>query len=224
MRTFAVPPAPQRRRFGGPLLALAGTLCLLPLASWAHSELEARYPYDPACPWGRLSNGKGVLERCLTEAEARALAEPHLQPAPAEATKTETSSPEPAEPKQSEPETPEESAPTTPQKLVPLSIQVGPIKADQGKITVGKLGRPLDRYEQCVQKNGGLTGKQGKVTVQFLVRAEFLRAEGVEVKQAQGVSPEAARCIADVVDRRQVGAPTVPMTAAELQFTIQPKK
>src|SRR5262245_20543041 len=39
----------------------------------AETPLVSRYPYDPACPWGRLSNGKGMLVRCLGEQEAQVL-------------------------------------------------------------------------------------------------------------------------------------------------------
>jgi len=52
------------------------------------------------------------------------------------------------------------------------------------------------------------------------VQAEFARAEGVTVKSHKGVSEKTARCIADVVDRRQVGTPSVPMTGVELTFEL----
>ncbi|HEY6724911.1 MAG TPA: hypothetical protein VI197_12825, partial [Polyangiaceae bacterium] len=43
-------------------------------SSTASASAKARYPYDPACPWGRIANGKGMLVRCLNEQEAVALA------------------------------------------------------------------------------------------------------------------------------------------------------
>src|SRR3954471_11024014 len=39
----------------------------------------ARYPFDPVCAWGRVSDGHGLLVRCLESGEARGL----LAPAPA---------------------------------------------------------------------------------------------------------------------------------------------
>ena len=36
--------------------------------------LMRRYPFDPACPWGRIADGKGMLVRCIDERESRTLA------------------------------------------------------------------------------------------------------------------------------------------------------
>jgi hypothetical protein len=53
-----------------------------------------------------------------------------------------------------------------------LDVVVGPVKADEGTLGIGKLGAPKDKYTACVQKNGGLSGKTGEVSVRFLVRAK----------------------------------------------------
>jgi hypothetical protein len=66
-----------------------------------------------------------------------------------------------------------------------------------------------------VQKNGGLSGKTGEVSVRFLVRGKGV-AEGVSVAKRTNVSKEAAQCVADVVDRRHVGMPESPMIGATL--------
>src|SRR3954468_16651958 len=59
------------------LIALPALSLLLAFGALASGEtadaLLRRYPYDPACPWGRIGNGKGVIVRCLSEAEAQAL-------------------------------------------------------------------------------------------------------------------------------------------------------
>ncbi len=58
------------------LVALA-SLAVAALASAQSSpavSVKARYPYDPACAWGRIANGKGMLVRCLSEQEAVARA------------------------------------------------------------------------------------------------------------------------------------------------------
>ncbi len=39
----------------------------------AEDALLKRYPYDPACAWGRVGNGKGMVVRCLSEDEAKGL-------------------------------------------------------------------------------------------------------------------------------------------------------
>src|SRR5256885_3180888 len=60
-----------------PLLMLSVASVLLAFGVVASGEtadaLLRRYPYDPACPWGRISNGKGMILRCVTEGEAQAL-------------------------------------------------------------------------------------------------------------------------------------------------------
>ncbi len=209
-------PRSPRRAQGRLLLALAAAALLVPLASSADPETEARYPFDPACPWGRVANGRGMLLRCLSEAEAQRLA----QAGP--------STPRGALPDKTNADTPsrepvlEDKAPPAeePKKKGDVQVSLGPIVADEGAITLGKLSKPLDRYKQCIDDNGGLTAAKGTVVVQFLVRAEFGRAEGVEVKSATGVSKKAARCLADVVDRRQPGPPSSAMTGVSLTFEI----
>src|ERR1700760_633178 len=70
-----------------PLLALSIAGILLGFGALASGEtadaLLRRYPYDPACPWGRIGNGKGVVVRCRSEAEAQALRAGTVQAAPA---------------------------------------------------------------------------------------------------------------------------------------------
>ncbi|HEY6723798.1 MAG TPA: hypothetical protein VI197_07185, partial [Polyangiaceae bacterium] len=92
----------------------------------------------------------------------------------------------------------------------------GPITADQGTLSIGRLHMPKDRYAKCVDDNGGLEGKDGEVHVRFLVRGEVSRAEGVSVSKRRNLSPAAAKCVADVVDRRRVGTPDTPMVGATL--------
>jgi hypothetical protein len=94
-----------------------------------------------------------------------------------------------------------------------LDVTVGPVAAEEGTLGVGKLGAPKDKYMACVQKNGGLTGKTGEVSVKFLVRAKGV-AEGVSVAKRTNMSKEAAQCVAEVVDRRRVGTPESAMVGA----------
>jgi len=159
------------------------------LAAGQASDDTSRYPYDPACPWGRIANGKGMIVRCIGKPEADYLLS--RTPAPAGS----AAGPAPA--------------------MEGVSVQVGPVLVDEGKLPLAekKLAAPRDRYLECVGKHGGLAAKTGEVRVRFLVRARG-RAEGVSVTKRSNVSPDAARCIADVVDRRLVGTPDAPMVGA----------
>jgi hypothetical protein len=185
------------------LLILGTLLIALPLVGQADSERVARYPFDPACPWGRISNGKGMIHRCLTKGEAQAIAD-GSKPALA---------------------TPANDPKKLPEALPrDFSIQLGSIKADKGDIDAGRLSLPVDRYKDCVVKNGGLKKPEGRIVVQFLVRSDRARAEGVSVDSFEGTTQAAAQCIADVVDRRQVGTPTEAITPVKLTFEIREKK
>jgi hypothetical protein len=99
--------------------------------------------------------------------------------------------------------------------------KVGPIVVDTGELplAVKKLSEPKDRYLECVNKNGGLQADSAEVQVRFLVR-ERGRAEGVSVAKSKGMSAAAARCIADVVDRRYVGYPAAPIVGATLPIVL----
>lgn len=199
------------RRHRNWLFGVLAASCV-PWAAFADAEAEARYPYDPACAWGRLSNGKGMLHRCLTEKEAKELAQanPGALARKSKAEGKGRPSPDDAEPTDDDQGVSEAAG--------GYELTIGPIAAEQGDITIGALDKPKDRYRKCVDDNGGLQGAEAQVVVKFLVRGERQRAEGVAVKSVEGVSEKAARCIAYVVDRRRVGTPSVPLTGAELTF------
>src|SRR5690606_34654153 len=143
-------------------------LCLvLPAAALATGDKASRYPFDPVCPWGRLSNGKGMLHRCISEEEARVLATA-AAPTRKEGTK-ETSQETPRE----KAESPQPASPTARS----YDLTVGPISAEHGDITVRRLDVPMELYRKCIDENGGLKEASGQVVVKFLVRAERVRAE-----------------------------------------------
>ncbi len=187
----------------------------IPFSAGADAKTEARYPYDPACPWGRIANGQGMLHRCLKEDEARSL----LGRNPSELKSRKVPRDSEDQPKEALPEE-EETQDDQKSEQKEVEISIGPIQADKGNITIGALDRPMDRYKECVDQHGGLDDPTGQVVVRFLVRVERRRAEGTEVDSYQGVSPELARCIADIVDRRRVGTPEVPLTGARLTFKL----
>lgn len=188
----------------------------------AEDALLKRYPYDPACAWGRVGNGKGMVVRCITEDEARALrtaAAPAAKPAPAPSPSVTSGKPSPEAPpgpsstSEVSSDAPAEAEPAPADADASLEVTVGPVSADEGTLGVGKLGMPKDKYAACVQKNGGLSGKTGEVSVRFLVRAKGV-AEGVSVAKRTNLSKEAAQCVAEVIDRRRVGTPESPMVGA----------
>jgi hypothetical protein len=191
----------------------------------AEDALLKRYPYDPACAWGRVGNGKGMVVRCMSEDEAKTLraAAPApvagAKPAPAPGVSSGKPAPEATTATGSatttDPPTDAADAEPAPDANpdAALDVAVGPVTAEEGTLGVGKLGAPKDKYIACVQKNGGLSGKTGEVSVRFLVRGKGI-AEGVSVSKRTNLSKEAAQCVAEVVDRRRVGTPESPMVGA----------
>ena len=176
-------------------------------------SLIRRYPYDPACSWGRLANGKGTVIRCLTEKEASGIttltaAPPPSTPAPAAAAPAPSTTTDAASPAL--------APPTETATTKGIQVTVGPVTADKGELGIGKLGAPKDKYAKCLEDNGGLKGSSGEVHVRFLVRSKGV-AEGVSVqKRTANITAEAAHCIAEVVDRRRVGVPDEPLVGATL--------
>ena len=211
--------APKFPKLGISVLA-AGLLVAASVAaqkSDSQETLVRRYPFDPACPWGRVANGKGMIVRCMSEDEANAVlkrvpsAPPQAAPAgavtnPPTPSASASAAPSPEAP--SEADTADVGA--TDQKL---DVTIGPVVADQGELSVGKLNQPKSRYTKCITDHGGLKDKTGEVDVRFLVRSKGI-AEGVSVQKRVNVSAEAARCVAEVVDRRRVGVPDAPLVGA----------
>ena len=209
------------------LLAASLLLAFGAMASGETADaLLRRYPYDPACPWGRIGNGKGLIVRCLSESEAQALRSGALpavasaSPAPSAVQPASVASVAPPvpTPELSDADAGAATAPTSSDEK--LDVTVGPVTADSGTLGIGKLGAARERYVKCVKDNGGLSEKEGEVQVRFLLRQRG-RAEGVSVAKRIGVSAEAARCVSDIVDRRYVGVPDAPIVGATvvIKFT-----
>jgi hypothetical protein len=207
--------------FGLVLASVFAVSALYSRSGRADAETEARYPFDPACPWGRVANGQGMLKRCVSEAEAKRIiegldkAKATCGGAPTESAVAGTPVPRSAESAPSP-----SSEPTSAKGPRPFAIKLASIVAEEGEITMGKLAKPMDRYRQCVEQNGGLAAAKASVQLSFLVRGEFGKAEGVELKRVSGVSQEVGKCLADVVDRRATGTPTSAMTGVTLTFEI----
>lgn len=224
-------PSPRLKRA---LIMLSCASPLLAFGALASGEtadaLLRRYPYDPACPWGRIGNGKGLIVRCLSEAEAQGLragtlplpnssALPVASAAPSSSPAAATSAALATPPAADETADVDAGAPapTAPPSNEKLEITVGPVTADTGTLGVGKLGAARDKYLKCINDNGGLKDATGEVQVRFMLRQKG-RAEGVSVAKRSGVSAEAARCVSEVVDRRYVGVPAEPMVGATVSI------
>ncbi len=190
------------------IAVIAATVIFATNGAQAEDKSSNRYPFDPACPWGRLANGKGVVVRCLTEAEATQLSAPKASPAASASPAPAAAAPS-ASGVASADVTKKTTAPDG--NLGALEADVVSVTADEGSLEGAKkkLRTPREKYARCVSDNGGLSAEAGEVTVRFLVR-ERGRAEGTEVDKRQGVSEGAAKCIAGVVDRRPVGTPEGP--------------
>jgi hypothetical protein len=229
-------PTPRRLprrspRIGLGLLVLSSLLwpAAAPVASaeeGAAAEPALRYPFDPVCPWGRVADGRGILVRCLDAAEAQRLATrapaaatPAVEPA-ATAAVAPAAAPLPAaaprRPSEAPPLAASAPAPKMSSRKVSLE-RVSAARPDTGELPEARtqLLRANERYVQCVESNGGLSASPASVTLRFLVR-ERGRAEGVTVKERAGLSLAAAKCVANVVDRRFVGYPAAPIVGADL--------
>ena len=185
----------------------------------AEEKSTSRYPFDPACPWGRLANGKGIVIRCLTETEAAQLSAPKASVPANTAATAGPSAPSSVSAVASADVTKKTNGSDA--KTEVLDADVVSVTADEGKLDSAKkkLRAPRDKYARCVGDNGGLSAEAGEVTVRFLVR-ERGRAEGTEVEKRLGVSEGAAKCIAGIVDRRPVGTPEGPVVAATAVIRI----
>lgn len=192
----------------------------------ADSALASRYPYDPACAFGRVADGKGMIVRCMSSREAKDVLD-SARRAKAEAAKTaamsSASAAKPGVPAEPKPAPPEVEKPKP--KSGPVKLRFGDLKVDEGSLpeAIKQLGRVTKRLEACVQDHGGLTRDEGELRVRFLVR-ERGRAEGVEVERRKAMSEKAGKCVADVIDRRLVGHPSVPITGASLELFFTREK
>src|SRR3954471_10775107 len=193
-------PTPRLKRA---LIMLSCASLLLAFGALASGEtadaLLRRYPYDPACPWGRIGNGKGLIVRCLTEAEAQprrsgSVAAPGALPAASASASApiaaaSASSVTPPPPPPDEVAEADAGAPAPTPSNEKLEISVGPVTADTGTLGIGKLGAARDKYLKCVNDNGGLKESNAEVQVRFMLRQKG-RAEGVSVAKRSGVSAE----------------------------------
>jgi hypothetical protein len=213
-----------RARVRPTLIGLAAALAVGTLGALG-SAAEPDRSVDSTCPWGRLADGKGKLLRCLTRDEALRLREVPPPVAPPTPGPTEVLAPLPSPPVAP----PVEPAPQPEPGALPMEsllvVEVGPVVADEGALpeALKSLKKAKERYTECVDRNGGLTAERGDVELRFLVQGKG-RAEGVSVRKRHGLGEAAAKCVADVVDRRYVGYPEAPAVGATVVVTVTKKK
>ncbi len=225
-RRGAVQPEAQRDRSKTFQIALVSSLVTALLSggvALADTSLANRYPYDPACAWGRVADGKGMIVRCLSKREATEVLEAAKRAREAKEQPKQSGEKPPQKPEAKPTEKPEEK----PQgKAGPVSLKFGELKVDEGSLpnAIKSLAKGRKKMEACVQEHGGLTHDPGELRVRFLVRERGI-AEGVGVERRKGMSEKAGKCVAEVIDRRRVGHPSVPITGAtlELSFARAPK-
>lgn len=187
-----------------------------------------RYPFDPSCAWGRLSDGRGLFVRCLTRDEAERLTKSAPTAAPVKSAPSAVPTPPSTASSSSAPavanasEVADTATNGSQAAKEPLSAELVSVIADEGELPLAKrkLASPHERYAQCVMEHGGLKGASGQVEVRFLVR-ERGRAEGSSVEKFQGMSEAAAACIAQVVDRRQTGTGAAPVVGATAVIRVR---
>jgi hypothetical protein len=147
------------RRAHPALVAAAAALLVAASVAAQRSEsqetLVRKYPFDPACAFGRVANGKGMIVRCISEEEANSLLRrttPAAPPrtadvAPSSGGAAATSPPPPSGGGTSATEVGDaqgsEVVGTGDERL---EVTVGPVVADQGELSVGKLSQPKTRY------------------------------------------------------------------------------
>lgn len=206
-------------------LALLAVTCATTSSRNSAAQPEGVASTDPACSWGRLSDGHGRLVRCLTREEAERLR------LPAAAGSSQAQCPPPVSPVTTPAAAPAPSAaavvpPATPEAPPPvLELSIGAVTVDVGTLpdAVKSLKKARDKFLECASRPSAMSADQAEVEVRFLVQARG-RAEGVSVQKARGLTEAAAKCVADVVDRRYVGYPEAPVVGASLTISIKKKK
>jgi hypothetical protein len=101
-------------------------------------------------------------------------------------------------------------------------VELGRVVADSGSLSDGtkSLRKAKEPLLACSKR--GVAPDGGDVELRFLVQGRG-RAEGVSVQRRRGVSAAAAKCVADVLDRRFVGYPDEAQVGATLVVALKKK-
>jgi hypothetical protein len=161
---------------------------------------------DPGCLYGRLIDGHTGEIRCLSPEEVAAQPDAAVPRADAAASASIDAAGDAGA----------DAGGRATVKVASVTFEAG---------EVPRAERVLDRLAKkelaaCVSgPREGRPGQVAQVTLSFLVRARG-RAEGVEVDKVRGVSAEAARCMAQVLARRAVGAPSSDPVGVKVVFDV----
>ncbi|WP_437574661.1 hypothetical protein [Sorangium sp. So ce887] len=172
----------------------------------------------PRCPHGALEDPHRGFVRCLEPGEADA---GWLPPSP-------------------QPEPPPDDAGAPPPDGGPIdggapdaSIVSAPpplVEVKEPEFMNGDVPNVAKRLEKvsadlakCVADHGGLSGVTGSIKLQFLVRVRG-RAEGVEILDSRGVTPDAQRCIRQFLKNRHIGTPSVDPVGVTVTLSLRAPK
>jgi hypothetical protein len=159
---------------------------------WGSPTVEAgeacttRNRYDELCPWGRLSDGRGSLVRCLTVDEAQALAK---------SANGETATGGAAA-----------MVPSDEQPAIEAIVNSVVFEGEHIASAKQNLASVVSDYQSCVALHGGLRYETGEVRIRFHVDSRGI-ARDASVSWRRVVSIRAARCIVGIVEHRFVGVP-----------------
>jgi len=144
---------------------------------------------------------------------------PDAAPAPPATVSASASSPESASASASAP------APAPAPTGVPVSLEVGEPKFSAGEVPKAKaaLDKLVPKVKACIDEAGGLTGAEGSVEVQLLVRAAG-KAEGVDVVKAKGITDEAKKCIVTALQKKTMGTPSTDPVGVTVVIKLTPAK
>lgn len=173
------------------------------------TPLESRrYPFDPACAWGRLSDGRGLFVRCLTKEEAERLAKGIIAPT---ATNPAASTPNGAVPTAAQRAAKSEPGAAPPASSVP-SVPSAPGIASSGATDTSAPG----------STNVG----SAAVTLKPNSESEALSAELVSVTADDGELPLAKKKLSAPLDRyakcvADNGGLTAAVGQVEVRFLVR---
>jgi hypothetical protein len=140
--------------------------------------------HDERCPWGRLGDGHGKTVRCLTDVEARGLAQAAKRDALNDA----------------------DASRSRPEDASGIVAVVNSVVFEGESISTAKsnLSGLASDYQSCVAHHGGLRRDAGEVRIRFHVDSRGI-ARDSSVSRRRFVSVKAARCVSEMVNHRVIG-------------------
>ncbi|WP_437671343.1 hypothetical protein [Sorangium sp. So ce131] len=167
------------------------------------------------CPHGSLEDPHRGFVRCLEPGEADA---GWLPPSPQPEPPPDDAGPPPSDGGPPDAAPPDASVASSP----PPTVEIKEPEFMNGDVpnVAKRLEKSSADIAKCVADNGGLTGAAGNIKLQFLVRVRG-RAEGVEVLSSRGVTPEAERCIRQLLKNKPIGTPSADPVGVTVTLSLK---